>query len=714
MAEDDLPGEEKVIDALRASSRGPLKPKELARSLDLPTNDYKSFRRLLSELERQGRVYRVKGGRYAVPEKINLVAGRVAIIRSGDGFVSAKDGSQDIFVASADLGSAMDGDRVVSRIEARPRGRNPVGRVIKVLERAHPTLVGSYHASRRFGYVVPQDRKLTRDVIVPQGEEMEARHGDVVVVELISFGDGKLNPVGRVVNVLGAAGDPGVDVLAIIHGRGLPLGFSPAVENEAEMVSARPVEPEDGCVDLRDLLVFTIDPADAKDHDDALSVTAAGPGLWEVGVHIADVSRYVEPGTPLDTEAATRGTSVYLVDRVVPMLPHLLSSGVCSLRPEEDRFAVSLFATVDAQGYVRAHRFQRTLIRSRHRLSYEDVQGVLDTRTSYGEETDSALRDLDALARVLRANRQSRGSIDFDLPEARVVLGTEGDPIDIQRVVRLDSHRLVEDFMLLANEIVAAEAVRRKLPILFRIHELPTLGKVETLREFMTALGHPLPLGELRPRDLQKLLERVSGRPEEALVSTVLLRSMQRARYSASNLGHFGLAAEHYCHFTSPIRRYPDLVTHRAIVRGLVERRPIPATWSEELEGVADLSSEREQLATAAERDSIELKKIEFMERHLGDEFEGAVARVTAFGFFVLLDDFFVEGLVHVSSLADDYYEFRDEEYALVGSRRGRRFRLGDRVRVEVARVDKAERRIDFALAAELRAPSASSERKRV
>jgi ribonuclease R len=381
------------------------------------------------------------------------------------------------------------------------------------------------------------------------------------------------------------------------------------------------------------------------------------------------------------------------------MLPHVLSSDLCSLVPDEDRYAVSLFATLDAEGRVRDHRFERTLIRSRHRLAYEDVQRVLDGRGSVEAQIDADLHQLDQLARTLRRKRSHRGSIDFDLPEARVILGEGGEPVDIQRVVRLESHRLIEDFMLLANEVVAAEAASGKLPILYRVHEPPVKQKLESLREFLASLGHTLPQRTIRPKDLQEVLARVEGRPEENLVSTVILRSMQRARYDPSNLGHFGLASENYCHFTSPIRRYPDLVTHRVVLRALVEGRSVPDEWyGEELEAVAERSSQREQTATEAERDSVELKKVEFMERHLGEAFPGTISGVTSFGFFVLLDAFFVEGLVHVNRLEDDYYQFREEEYALVGDRRGRRFRLGDRVEVQVSRTDKEERQIDFVL----------------
>ena len=699
--EDGLPSEAELIEAVRESARGPLKPKELARELGVATETYSDFKGLLGRLEIEGRVYRVKGGRYAVPDKINLVVGRLSLIRSGDGFVIPDDGKpQDVYVPFGNLSSAMDGDQVVARIEARPRGRNPVGSIIKVLERAHPKIVGTYRRSRNFGYVVPKGDLLPRDILIPQGDDKGASDHDVVVVKMVSFGDRKLNPVGEIEEVLGSITEPGVDIRALVHSYGLTPEFPPEVRTAAEeLARERTPEADPGRVDRCDLFVFTIDPADAKDHDDALSVTQLAPNSWEVGVHIADVSAYVERGAPVDLEALERGTSVYLVDRVIPMLPHALSSDVCSLRPDEDRAAVSVFARLDAGGRVASFRFERTLIRSRHKLAYEEVQEVLDGQRSVAPDADTAVGILAELARGLRRRREERGSLDFDLPEARVVLGSSGEPVDIQRVTRLESHRLVEDFMLLANEIVATEAVKRRIPILYRVHEPPTAQKVETLREFLASLGQALPKRALRPGDLEKVIERVRGRPEEGLVNTVVLRSMQRARYASDSLGHFGLALEHYCHFTSPIRRYPDLMTHRIVVRALIEGRPVPESWGgEELAAVAERSSAREQAAAEAERDSVELKKIEFMERHLGDWFDGTIAGVVAFGFFVLLDDFFVEGLVHVNALRDDYYEFRGEEYSLVGDRRGRRFRLGDRVRVQVARVDKEERKIDFLL----------------
>ncbi|MEX0979474.1 MAG: ribonuclease R, partial [Gemmatimonadota bacterium] len=593
----------------------------------------------------------------------------------------------------------------------------PVGQVIKVLERAHPTIVGSYRSSQKLGYVVPQDPRMNRDIFIAPGDTMDAKDDDVVVVRITAYGDRKANPVGEIEKVLGPLTDPGVDVLAILYGHGLPLEFPPEVERAAQDVVRRHRESEDtaGRIDRTALHVFTIDPADAKDHDDALSVTevssgaggagdggkksSAGPGgpTWEVGIHIADVAHFVQPGSIIDVEALQRGTSVYLVDQVVPMLPHALSSDMCSLRPDEDRFAISLFVVLDREGRVRKHRFERTIIRSRQRLSYEDVEEVLAGLRSVDAPTDSAIMTLRALARTLREKRSERGSLDFDLPEARVVLGQKGEPVDIQKVVSLESHRLIENFMLLANELVAKETSEKKLPILFRVHEPPSEDRMESLRAFLKSVGHTLPKGKIRPKDLQNVLERVAGRPEESLVSTVILRSMSRARYSVERLGHFGLASSWYAHFTSPIRRYPDLVVHRIVTRALIEKKSLPGDWTvEEMASVAEHTSAREQVAQKAERDSIELKKIEFMKRHLGDEFSGTIAGVTAFGFFVLLDDFFVEGLVHVSSLGDDYYQFVEDEYSMVGERTGRRFRLADRVRVQVARVDKEERKIDF------------------
>jgi ribonuclease R len=700
-----------IVEYLRREAGRPLKAKELAKALDVSASDYVEFRALLQRLEKDGVLYRVQRQRYAAPERINLLTGRLQTTRGGAGFLIPEDGSRDVFIPMQSLNTALDGDRVVVRVESRPRGDRAEGTVIRVLDRARETVVGVFHNVKAgrgkrssHGFVVPEDRKLPWDVFVAPGGAGQAAEGDVVVVRITDWGSGHRGPTGEIEEVLGRPGDAGVDVLAIIRAHGLPTDFPSEVEQAAEAIRSQGVTAADiaGRDDLRDTLIFTIDPADARDHDDALSIERRGDG-WRVGVHIADVSHYVREGDVVDHEAAARGTSVYLVDRVVPMLPHALSSDICSLVPDADRLTLSLLVDLAGDGTIAGQRLVRGVIRSRHKLAYEDAQAVLDDARSIDDETDTALRNLRDVARLLRAARTRRGSLDLDLPEARVVLGVGGEPTDIQRVIRLESHRLIEDFMLLANEVLAQRAVAAKVPFIFRVHEPPEAARMEQLREFVASFGHRLggTAGSPTPRDLQRLLEAAAGTAQASLVSTVVLRSMKQARYSEQNLGHFGLAAKAYTHFTSPIRRYPDLIVHRVAAALFIDGgRP----WLDEarLADIARTSSERERLAVTAERDSKDLKKVEFMERHLGSDFGGTISGVTAFGLFVLLDDFFVDGLVHVSSLGDDYYLFVEEQHALVGERTRRRFRTGDRVRVKVAKVDIEQRRIDFQLVEEI------------
>lgn len=698
------PTPDEVLEYLRSKSGRPLKAKELARGLGVSQADYHDFKALLKRLEDEGTLYRVQRQRYAVPEKINLVVGRLQTIRSGAGFVVPEAGRDDVYVPGDALESAVDGDRVVARVERRKRGQRTEGRIIKVLERARSTIVGVYHPGRNLGYVVPEDSRLKSDVFIAPGQEAGATDGDIVVVRISDWGRSHRGPAGVVERVLGRRDMPGVDVLAVLYGHELPIDFSADVSAEADALATKGITGADraGREDLTDTLVFTIDPADAKDHDDALSIRRVGEGLWEVGVHIADVSHYVREGTALDGEALARGTSVYLVDRVVPMLPHALSSNLCSLRPDEDRLTLSLMLALTDEGEVRDQRLVRGVIRSRHKLSYDMVQSVLDRTLSIDAETDEALRSLAAIARSLRQARSRRGSIDFDLPEARVVLDSSGAPIDIQRVQRFESHRLIEDFMLLANETIAAGAAKAKVPFIYRVHEAPDEAKIEALAAFAATFGYRLKTrGDIGPADLQRVLDQARGRPEEGLLSMIVLRSMKQARYSTENLGHFGLAARSYTHFTSPIRRYPDLIVHRIAGSLFIDGGRPDRTTGDALEAVAKLSSERERVAVSAERESVDLKKAEFMERHLGDDFDGTISSVTSFGFFVLLDAFFVEGLVHVSSLEDDYYMYVEDQYMLVGEHTRRQFRLGDRVRVQVVKVDREENRIDFIVLAQ-------------
>lgn len=696
----------RIVEFLREEAGRPMKPRELARALGVEDGGYVAFRDQLERLEDEGVLYRVQRQRYAAPDRINLLVGRIQTTRSGSGFLIPEDGSPDVFIATSSLNTALDGDRVVVRLE-RQRADRPEGRVIRVLERSRTTVVGVFHGLRAgrgkrssHGYVVPRDSRLPWDVFVAPGGGGTAGEGDVVVVRITDWGSGHRSPTGEIEEVLGRLGAPGVDILAILRGHELATDFPTAVDAAAEAVQQRGVTDEDlrDREDLRQLVVFTIDPADAKDHDDALSIEEIDGG-WRVGVHIADVSHYVEEGGVIDVEAERRGTSIYLVDRVVPMLPHALSTGICSLVPDQDRLTLSLFVDLSRDGRVRSSRLVRGVIRSRHRLSYEEAQAVLDDEGAVAPAVDAALRALRDAASVLRELRAGRGSLDFDLPEARVVLSTTGQPTDIQRVIRLDAHRLVEDFMLLANQVVARRAQDASLPFVYRVHEPPDATRMEQLREFVATFGHRLggKRSKPSPKDLQRVLTAAEGRPESALVSTVVLRSMKQARYSEQNHGHYGLATRTYTHFTSPIRRYPDLIVHRVAAGVFIDGRT-PWLGEERLMELARTASERERVAVAAERDSKDLKKVEFMEQHVGGEFDGTISGVTAFGFFVLLDDFFVDGLVHVSSLEDDYYLFVEEQYALIGERTRRRFRTGDRVRVRVAAVNIEERKVDFGL----------------
>lgn len=674
-----------------------MRAREIGKALDVSQDEYREFKRLLANLEDDGVIVRQNRGRYAVPEQFDLVSGRLQVTRKGDGFVIPDEpGTDDVFVPARQLATAVDGDRVLARIERRPKGRNPAGRIVRVVERAWSQIAGVYHAKKGYGFVVPMEPDLGRDIYIPSGESLDAAEGDVVVVAMESWGENEPSPVGRVEQVLGRQGDPGVDVLAILIGHQLPLAFSEATQAEAEKVARRGIRPEDLAEreDLRDRLSFTIDPATARDHDDAISLRALDGGDFEVGVHIADVSWYVKPGSAIDREAAERATSVYLVDRVVPMLPEELSSGLCSLVPDEDRLTVSVMYRMTPDGTVREARPARTVIRSKARLSYEDAAGLLEGKST--DETAVALRTLSKICSGIRARRREAGAIDFALPETYVELDEEGQPVAIRPRPRLETNRMIEDLMILTNETIARLSEEKDLPVLYRIHEPPSEDRLEALRRVAGIFDAPLKADRITPRDVARLVAAMEGRPQEYLVSTVALRSMKQARYSVRNVGHFGLGSEAYLHFTSPIRRYPDLVVHRAVVRHAAGKKP--ATDREALEKTARHSSERERVAEKAERDSVELKKIEYMTRHLGDTFEGTISGVTGFGLFVLLDEVLVEGLVRISSLVDDYYHYDEDAWALTGRRSKRSFQLGNRVEVQLAKVDTESRQIDLEL----------------
>lgn len=697
---DEVPSRTDITRALADTRHGPLTARDLARHLKVSSDAYRAFRRRLRAMERDGDVFRQRKGRYALPGSFEIVTGIVDLTRAGDGFVIPEvAGGEDVYVPRRFLGSAVEGDRVAVRVERRLPGRNPEGRLVRVLDRAWSQAVGVYHDRRGYGVVVPQEPLLPADVFVPPADRAGAAEGDIVLVRIDEWGKDTVRPVGVITSVLGRPGDPGIDVLSIILGQQLPIDFPPIVVREADKIARRGVRPEDleGREDFRDTLCFTIDPRDAKDHDDALSVRRTAGGI-EIGIHIADVSWYVKEGSGIDREALDRGTSVYLVDRVIPMLPESLSADLCSLVPGQDRLTLSVVLDFDEHGAMRERRIVRGVIRSARRLAYEDAEEILGRglpEEDPGSALVEALMDLSSVAQEVRRARREAGAVDFAIPEAEVVLDDEGEPLEIRPRLRLEAHRIIEDMMIFANETVATLGLDEGLPLIYRIHEDPDPDRIEKLRELAGFFGHSLPTTTVRPADLSRLLSEAKGKPHEYLISKVTLRSMKRARYSTENVGHFGLASDAYVHFTSPIRRYPDLVVHRALVRWL---KGSPVRTDESLTDVARHSSDMERRAQEAERESVEAKTIRYMQRHVGDVFDGTIGGVTSFGLFVELDGVLAEGLVRLGSLVDDYYAFDADAHAVFGRRTRKRYRLGDRVSVQVVRVDAESRTIDLEL----------------
>jgi len=634
---------------------------------------------------------------------------------AGFAFVARDDAAgDDVYVPASGVRPAMHGDRVLVRVDpAGPRGRAQ-GRVVKVLERGISRVVGVLRRGRTASVVVPQEQRLTVPIVVPRAADGDAADGDMVVAEITRHPGLASDAEARVVAVLGPADDPRVETEAVIHAHGLPLAFP-----EEAVLAARDVPQQvppgavAGRLDLRALPIVTIDGENARDFDDAVLVEPTADGFL-LTVAVADVSHYVRAGSALDREARARGTSVYFPDRVIPMLPEELSNGICSLRPGEDRLAKVVRLTCDARGRVRTATFADGIIRSAARLTYTDVRQALADRDPAVRARlgplIGPLETAETLARLLMARRRKRGSIDFDLPEAEVILDLRGRPEQIVRAERSIAHRMIEEFMLAANEAVARELARRKLPSLHRVHEAPGPDAVESLREFLGGFGLRLKLEDDRPTPaaFQAVLEQVAGRPEERLVNTVLLRSMQQARYAAEPLGHFGLATDCYTHFTSPIRRYPDLIVHRILGVALGDGGTVPT----DLAVIGEESSRRERIAMEAEREIVQLKKIQFMRDKVGETYSGFVSGVMPFGFFVELTEFFVDGLVHVTALGDDYYEHVEAQHVLRGRRTRRSFRVGDPVRVVVAGVSVERRQIDFTLAGEEGAPPWRSRRR--
>jgi len=612
---------------------------------------------------------------------------------------------EDVYVPARGVRPAMHGDRVLVEPRYFKRGPRTGGRVVKVVARAVTQVVGVYRHGRTTGVVVPQEQRLTVPILVPKGDDGGAADGDMVVAELTRYPGVEADAEARVTRVLGPAGDPRVETLAVIHAHDLPLDFPPEVLTQARRIpQAVPAARVAERLDLRALPLVTIDGERARDFDDAVLVEALGQGFL-LTVAIADVAHYVPEGSPLDLEARARGTSVYFPDRVVPMLPEALSNGICSLNPGEDRLAKAVRLEFDARGRLKNARFDNAVMRSSARLTYTQVRQVLVDRDQRVRDELGALvaslEDAERLARLLIDRRHARGAIDFDLPEAEIVLDLQGRPENILRAERSIAHQMIEEFMLAANEAVARELMHRKLPLLHRVHEPPAPDAVHDLARFVEGFGLRLHLedGQATPRSYQQLLLQAEDRPEGRLLHTVLLRSMQQARYSAESLGHFGLATDAYTHFTSPIRRYPDLVIHRLLDVALGAGGRVPP----DLVAIAEESSRRERVAMEAEREIVQLKKIQFMQDKVGQTYAGIVSGVTNFGLFVELTDLFVDGLIHITALGDDFYEHVERQHLLRGRRTRRTFRIGDPIEVELAGVSIERRQIDFVLAGQQR-----------
>ena len=701
---------EKILALLARKDYGPLDKIEIARKLGLESSERVALRKMLRELERLGEIARIRKNRYVLPAEADLVTGKLSIHQAGYGFLTTETpGQADIFIAAENTGTAMHGDRVVARItrDAVPRrpkdrqGRSE-GRVIRILERARNTVVGTLQHSRNFYYVVPDDPRLVHDVYVRPAQDRPqtaATVGDKVVVRLESWESRHVNPEGEIIEVLGPAAASGIDMLSIIRKCGLPTEFPKSVVNEAgeipETVERRMME---GREDLRGKFIVTIDPDDARDFDDAIHVEKIDNEGWQLSVHIADVASYVEPESALDGEARRRGNSVYLPDRVIPMLPERLSNGVCSLRPGVDRLTHSVFIQFEKNGRAKSARFAKTVIRSAQRLTYKQAYAILQSKPD--DELSKRLHTAWTLASLLRRKRFEHGSLDLDFPEVKVHVDATGAPVKLERVENDESHQLIEEFMLAANEAVARELRHRAIPTIYRVHENPDPEKLAEYREFVLSFNYRV--GDLSHRpEIQRFLASIRGKPEEQALKIGLLKSLKRARYARQPLGHYGLAKANYLHFTSPIRRYADLVVHRTLAgRNLRSRSRLDIN---QISSIADHISETERTAAEAEIEAVRMKKLQFFQRQLDlrdpQVFRAAIVDVRNYGLVVELPDVLVTGLIHVSALTDDFYLFDPAHRRLLGRRSRKGFAVGDQVRVFVARVDAFKRQIDFALA---------------
>lgn len=695
-----------IFDMIKNPTYVPMRIKEIMMVLQIPASDRNELEEIVEELIREGKIIRTKRGKFAIPQTFNLVSGTFQGHPKGFGFlILDEEGEKDIFIPGSGINGAMHRDRVLCRITRQATSeKRAEAEVIEILQRGPESIVGTYQESQNFGFVVPDDQKYSRDIFIPKKYSKGAVTGHKVLVKITNWAEERRNPDGKIISILGHINDPGVDILSIIYQCDLPTEFPKEVMDEVEYI---PDEVDDkdkrGRTDLRAIPMVTIDGEDAKDLDDAISLEKLENGNYKLGVHIADVAHYVKEKSPLDKEAYERGTSVYLVDRVIPMLPHKLSNGLCSLNAHVDRLALTCMMEIDKNGNVQSHEIMETVINIDERMTYTNVKKILI-------DEDGALIErykdfvpmfkiMEELADILRKKRIKRGTVDFDFPETKIILDSEGKPVDMKPYDRNVATRIIEEFMLICNETIAEDYYWQDKPFVYRSHEEPDPEKISSLTEFISNFGYNIKgtSAKIHSKDLQKILEEIEDKPEESIISHLLLRSMKQARYTAECTGHFGLAARYYCHFTSPIRRYPDLQIHRIIKYNLHNelKGKKEAKLEQRMPEIAKQCSVRERRADEAERETIKLKKVEYMEQYVGEVFQGVITGTTSWGIYVELPNT-VEGLVHVNEMADDYYIYDEEGHRWIGEHTKQIYRLGDKVYVQVVKTNIMTRTIDF------------------
>ena len=697
---------ERILAYMESEGYVPIKRRDMRAMLSVPQEDREKFENLINELIAEGRIFETKKGKLASPKDLQMATGTFIGHARGFGFVTPDAGGEDIFIPASETMGAMQKDRVLYKVlHKAEKGKKADGVIVRILERGQQRIVGTFEAgSKGYGFVVADDKKIAKDIFISRENTKGAVTGHKVVVEITDYGEDRRNPEGKVIEILGHINDPGVDILSVIRRYELAVEFPEEVYAEIEHLGTEVAEADKkGREDLRDLLTITIDGADAKDLDDAVSLKRLGNGNFELGVHIADVSHYVRENTALDKEAYARGTSVYLVDRVIPMLPHKLSNGICSLNPHVDRLALSCLMEVNGRGEVVSHRILESVINSDYRMTYTAVREILEDGTpalleQYAEILPM-LEDMEELRQILGEKRRKRGSVNFDLPESKIILDENGKPIDIKPYEKSIATNMIEEFMLVCNETIAENSFWQEMPFMYRSHQEPDEDKLEKMEQFLRGFGYYLRKkdGEIHPRELQKVLQKAEETDEERIITRMVLRSMMQARYTAENGGHFGLAAKYYCHFTSPIRRYPDLEIHRMIkkmLHGELDEKA-SAYYRRKMPDWAKHCSKQERVAEDAERDTDALKKVEFMEDKVGQIYEGIISGVTNWGIYVELPNT-IEGMVALSQMDDDYYEFDEKKMLVFGKRTKKSYRLGDKVIVSVAKVDRMMGTIDF------------------